>query len=126
MIKMQSKSNKVIILSIIVGVLLILLAGIGFVFWNINSYTAGNWLVESRVREYIENTYPDLEYEIVSRDIYETDEGDNRVLIVWTFDITCDGEMHTLYFTSNQTKEREPLFFNVADYAQIRFDYDEN
>lgn len=120
------KRNKVIILSIIVGMLLILLAGIGFVFWNINSYTAGNWLVESRVREYIESTYPDLDYEIVSRDIYETDEGDNRILIVWAFDIRCDGEMHTLYFTSNQTKEREPLFFNVADYAQIRFDYDEN
>ena len=119
------KRNKVIILSIIVGVL-ILLAGIGFVFWNINSYTSGNWLVESRVREYIENTYPDLDYEIVSRDIYETDEGDNRILIVWSFDIMCNGEMHTLYFTSNQTKNREPLFFNVADYAQIRFDYDEN
>lgn len=119
------KHKKVIIISSIV-VVLILLAGIGFVFWEINSYTAGNWLVESKVREYIENTYPDLNYEIVSRDINETDEGDDRVLIVWEFDIMCDDGMHTLYFTSNQTREREPLFFNVADYAQIRFDYKEN
>ena len=120
------KHKKVIILSITVGVLLILLVGIGLVFWNINSYTAGNWLVESRVREYIGNAYPDLDYEIVSRDIYETEEDGDRVLIVWEFDIKCEDEMHTLYFTSNQTREREPLFFNVADYAQIRFDCEGN
>ena len=34
--------------------------------------------------------------------------------------------MYTLYSVSNQTTEREPMYWNVADYSQIYFDYDEN
>ena len=98
----------------------------GFVFWKINSYTAGNWLIESNAREYIAKNYPDLDYEIVSRDIYETEaETDGRVIIVWELTIKCEGELHKMYIKSDQTIEREPLFFNIADYTQLYFDYEE-
>ena len=122
------KHKKVIIsvLIVIAVVFFILIVGMGFVFWKINSYTAGNWLVESRVREYIEYTYPNLDYEIVSRKLYENEADGGRVLIVWEYSIKCEDEIYTLYYTSDQTSEREPLFFNVADYAQINFDYTEN
>ena len=122
------KHKKALIsgLIVIAIVLTILIAGMGFVFWKINSYTAGNWLIESNAREYIATNYPDLDYEIVSRDIYETEaETDGRVIIVWELTIKCEGELHKMYIKSDQTSEREPLFFNVADYTQLYFDYEE-
>ena len=113
-------------LIVIAVVLFILLAGMGFVFWKLNSYTAGNWLVEEKVRDYIARTYPDLDYEIISREIYETDaDTPGRVLIVWEYTVKCEDELYTLYNISDQTSEREPLYWNVADYAQIHFDYSE-
>lgn len=123
------KHKKAIISGLIVIALVsfILLAGMGFVFWKLNSYTAGNWLVEEHVRNYLERTYPDLDYEIVSKEIFETEaDTPGRVLIVWKYTIKCDNEMYTLYSVSNQTTEREPMYWNVADYSQIYFDYDEN
>ncbi len=123
------KHKKAIISGLIVIALVsfILLAGMGFVFWKLNSYTAGNWLVEEHVRNYLERTDPDLDYEIVSKEIFETEaDTPGRVLIVWKYTIKCDNEMYTLYSVSNQTTEREPMYWNVADYSQIYFDYDEN
>ncbi len=123
------KHKKAIISGLIVIALVsfILLAGMGFVFWKLNSYTAGNWLVEEHVRNYLERTDPDLDYEIVSKEIFETEaDTPDRVLIVWKYTIKCDNEMYTLYSVSNQTTEREPMYWNVADYSQIYFDYDEN
>lgn len=122
------KHKKALITGIIViaTVLFILLAGMGFVFWKLNSYTAGNWLVEEDVRNYLTRNYPDLDYEIVSREIYETEaDTPGRVLIVWKYTLKCEDEMYTLYNVSNQTSEREPLYWNMRDYAQIYFDYDE-
>ena len=123
------KHKKAIISGLIVIALVsfILLAGMGFVFWELNSYTAGNWLVEEHVRNYLERTDPDLDYEIVSKEIFETEaDTPGRILIVWKYTIKCDNEMYTLYSVSNQTTEREPMYWNVADYSQIYFDYDEN
>lgn len=123
------KHKKALITGIIViaTVLFILSAGIVFVFWKLNSYTAGNWLVEEDVRDYLTRNYPDLDYEIVSREIYETEaDTPGRVLIVWKYTLKCEDEMYTIYSVSNQTSEREPLYWNVADYTQIYFDYDEN
>ena len=123
------KHKKALITGIIViaTVLFILSAGIVFVFWKLNSYTAGNWLVEEDVRNYLTRNYPDLDYEIVSKEIFETEaDTPGRVLIVWKYTIKCENEMYTLYSVSNQTSEREPLYWNVADYTQIYFDYDEN
>ena len=100
--------------------------GRAFCILRLCSYTAGNWLIESKAREHIAKNYPDLDYEIVSRDIYETEaETDGRVIIVWELTIKCEGELHKMYIKSDQTSEREPLFFNVADYTQLYFDYEE-
>lgn len=124
---MKHKKALISGLIVIAAVLFILLAGMGFVFWKLNSYTAGNWLVEEDARDYIERTCPDLDYEIVSKEIFETEaDTPGRVLIVWKYTIKCENEMYTLYSVSNQTSEREPLYWNVADYTQIYFDYDEN
>lgn len=122
------KHKKALITGIIViaTVLFILSAGIVFVFWKLNSYTAGNWLVEEDVRDYLTRNYPDLDYEIVSREIYETEaDTPGRVLIVWKYTLKCEDEMYTLYSVSDQTSEREPLYWNVRDYAQIYFDHED-
>ena len=123
---MKHKKALITGLIIVAIVLFVILAGTGFVFWKINSYTAGNWLVDSSIKDYISRSDPDLDYEIISRKIYETESDTaGRVLIVWEYKVKCDDETYTAYNVSDQSSEREPLYFNVADYAQIYFDKDD-
>ena len=121
---MKLKKVLLIILLVIAVLFFFLQAGLGFVIWKLNSYSAGNWAVDSNVRDYIEVIYPDLDYKIVSREIYET-EIDGRESTVWKLTVECDGESYTIYNISKQTSKIEPMYFNVADYAEIHFDYDE-
>ena len=123
---MKHKKALITGLIIVAIVLFVMLAGTGFVFWKINSYTAGNWLVDSRIKDHISRSDPDLDYEILSRKIYETESDTaGRVLIVWEYKVKCDDEIYTAYNVSDQSSEREPLYFNVDDYAQIYFDKDD-
>ena len=123
---MEHKKALITGLIIVAIVLFVMLAGTGFVFWKINSYTAGNWLVDSSIKDHISRSDPDLDYEILSRKIYETESDTaGRVLIVWEYKVKCDDETYTAYNVSDQSSEREPLYFNVADYAQIYFDKDD-
>jgi len=94
------------------------------VLWKLNSYTAGNWRAEYGVREYIEVIFPELNYEIVSRKLYETKfHGTNKV--VWEFTIKCEGDDETYTVYDINRKVNGALYWDIADYAKIYFDYDE-
>ena len=121
---MKTKNVLEICLIVIAVAFIALFAGGLFVLWKLNSYTAGNWRAEYGVREYIEIIFPELDYEIVSRKLYETKfHGTNSV--VWEFTIKCEGDDETYTVYDINRKVSGTLYWDIADYAEIYFDYDE-
>ena len=109
------------VLIVIASISFVLLAGVVFLVWKMSSYTTGNWTVDSAVRSNIEAVYPDLDYEIISRKIYDASLEDKEK-VVWELTVKCndDGETYTVYDINNKTGD---LYLSIADYAEIHFDY---
>jgi len=119
---MKTKNVLEICLIVFAVAFIALFAGGIFVLWKLNSYTAGNWKVEQDVRDSIEYVYPELDYSIVSRKLYNTKvEGQEK--IVWELEIKCKDTDNTYTFFDINNKTEERMYFQVADYAAMHFDY---
>lgn len=121
---MSKKSLRKII---ICGIILIAvsIAAMYTGWWLFNSYQGNNLSVRFKIKNEIEKTYPDLDYDLDLADFY-VGQNPFSECYIWKYKVRCEGDDQDYYAYLSVRKVEKAQFASVFEYAAYYFNYDEN